>query len=184
MSTYKYHGNKKVIQLKGDIAQELGRIEGYPYQWTEILLEKIVRKLGKKTHGLVEETVRGFKMDFILEKNGIASRYAITSQNGFDTITNIYLIYKNIKQRVVDVRNGVISVESGFNDLKLLTIEVASDPYKILGVTLTTPNEEIKRIYREMVKLYHPDKAGKEFEGFFQTLQQSWERIKAERHIE
>jgi len=32
------------------------------------------------------------------------------------------------------------------------------DPYSVLGVSATASDDEIKRIYRELVKKYHPDK--------------------------
>jgi DnaJ-class molecular chaperone len=32
------------------------------------------------------------------------------------------------------------------------------DPYEILGISVGTPEEEIKRIFRRMSLKYHPDK--------------------------
>lgn len=179
-STFKYKGKKNVIQIKSEIGQDLGKVNGYPIQFSPLETAKEIRK----AYGKQNENVKGFNLIFAIEnKNGIVNRYQITSQNGWDTITNIYLIFKNIKQRVVDIVNGVTSIDAGFNDLKLLPIDVEADPYKVLGVTFDTPNEEIRRIYLELAKIYHPDKAGKEFEANFEKIQAAWEQLKRDRHI-
>lgn len=52
-----------------------------------------------------------------------------------------------------------------------------SNPYKILGITPQTSEEDAKTVYRSLVKKYHPD--GTEGDSRkFQEVQEAWKLLK------
>lgn len=50
------------------------------------------------------------------------------------------------------------------------------DPYKVLGVEKTTPFEDIKKRYKQLMKKYHPDSKGGN-EEFSILISKAWEQI-------
>jgi len=70
------------------------------------------------------------------------------------------------------------------------SLAAADDEYKILGVSSSASDQEIKAAYRTMVKKYHPDRVshlGKEFADLahekFQRVQEAYDHIAHERHL-
>ena len=66
--------------------------------------------------------------------------------------------------------------------------DASDNAYKILEITKSASNDEVKTAYRKMVKKYHPDKLrdlGEEhLKGAnekFQSIQNAYEKIKNER---
>ena len=64
------------------------------------------------------------------------------------------------------------------------------DPYKILNVSRTATNEDIKKAYRDLVKENHPDKYShlgesyqKEANEKLKKINEAYEKIKKERSI-
>ena len=56
------------------------------------------------------------------------------------------------------------------------------DPYKVLGLERSATDEEVKKRYREMAHILHPDKSGTPGTSFFfQILVVAYEAIKGER---
>lgn len=52
------------------------------------------------------------------------------------------------------------------------------NPYKVLGVTQETPLNEIKKVYRNLAKAYHPDLNHEEGTSEkFKEIQKAWETI-------
>jgi curved DNA-binding protein CbpA len=57
---------------------------------------------------------------------------------------------------------------------------VASDPYKVLGVSRNASTEELHDAYRRLVKLHHPDRNGGSAESTrrFQEIQDAYDRVR------
>lgn len=77
-----------------------------------------------------------------------------------------------------------------FESIKSMFFDSADNAYKILEITKTATNNEVKKAYRKMAKKYHPDKLqdlGKEHlkgaEDKFLQIQNAYEKIKSERGI-
>ena len=64
----------------------------------------------------------------------------------------------------------------------LLGQQPGLDPYQILGLDKSASDEEIKKRYRELLHVLHPDKSGTPGTSlFFQMVQAAFETIKTER---
>lgn len=64
------------------------------------------------------------------------------------------------------------------------------DPYRVLGITRSASNEEVKKAYRSLAMKYHPDKVEglgeevkKNAEEQFRIINEAYERIKAARRM-
>lgn len=74
--------------------------------------------------------------------------------------------------------------------IKSMFVKSAESSYKILGITPTASNDEIKKAYRKLAKEFHPDKVaylGDDFkktaEEKFKKINDAYEAIKNERGI-
>ena len=75
-----------------------------------------------------------------------------------------------------------------FESIKAMFYDSSESSYKILEITKSSTDDEVKKAYRKMVKKYHPDKLqglGEEhLKGAnekFQSIQSAYEKIKNER---
>ena len=80
--------------------------------------------------------------------------------------------------------------ERDFISLKNMYYEDTDSSYKILGISKSATNDEIKKAYRKMALKYHPDRLsdlGPELQENakekFQKVQDAYEKIKKERKI-
>lgn len=86
---------------------------------------------------------------------------------------------------------GYLYINSNdFESIKAMFYNDSENAYKILEITKTASNDEIKTAYRRMVKKYHPDKLrdlGEEHlkgaKEKFQSIQDAYEQIKKERDL-
>jgi hypothetical protein len=176
---YRYDGVRTIKRIKGLMISDLESIGGIGVSFTETDTGEI------RGRGKHKRKIKGVTFRFDMEDQyGRLERYKIESLNGYDTKTNYWLIYTNIQQRVRNIKNGVSTAIDEFNDVKMLTEDVGSDPYSVLGVTPNMSNDQIKRVYRESVKIYHPDKMGEVGEAHFKEIQRAWNLIKIERNID
>ncbi|HDO06750.1 MAG TPA: molecular chaperone DjiA [Bacteroidetes bacterium] len=77
-----------------------------------------------------------------------------------------------------------------FQSIKAMFVNDTESAYKILGITDSVTDEEVKLAYREMAKKYHPDKVShlgedvkKAAEEKFLKVNEAYEAIKKERGI-
>ncbi|MDG1528338.1 MAG: TerB family tellurite resistance protein [Polaribacter sp.] len=77
-----------------------------------------------------------------------------------------------------------------FESIKAMFFDGSDNAYKILEITKSANNDEVKKAYRKMAKKYHPDKLqdlGPEHikggEDKFLQIQNAYEKIKSERGI-
>ena len=75
-----------------------------------------------------------------------------------------------------------------FQSIKAMFVKNTESAYKILGISSSATDEEVKIAYREMAKKYHPDKVShlgeevkKAAEDKFQKVNEAYEAIKKER---
>lgn len=86
---------------------------------------------------------------------------------------------------------GLLGVHpQDFQRIEALHKPAAPNAYVVLGVDRTASDAEIKKMYRSLVKKYHPDALHglgedvvKEAEGTFRKIQQAYEQICQERGI-
>jgi DnaJ like chaperone protein len=86
---------------------------------------------------------------------------------------------------------GYLGISSGdFLSIRNMFIPETDSAYKILEVTSTATNDEIKKAYRAMAMKYHPDKVSHLGEDFrktadekFKKVNEAYEKIKKERNI-
>ena len=77
-----------------------------------------------------------------------------------------------------------------YSSIKAMFYDESDSAYKILEITKTATNDELKKAYRKMAKKYHPDKLeglGEEHKKGanekFQKIQAAYEQIKNERGV-
>ena len=75
-----------------------------------------------------------------------------------------------------------------FQSIKAMFVKDTESAYKILGISASATDEEVKQAYREMAKKYHPDKVShlgedvkKAAEEKFMKVNEAYEAIKKER---
>ncbi len=107
---------------------------------------------------------------------GIAKADSFVNEAEIDTIRRIS-VYLYISNR-------------DFESIKAMFYEASDNAYKILEISNSATDVEVKKAYRRMVKKYHPDKLrhlGKEHvkgaEEKFRQVQKAYEQIQQERGI-
>lgn len=80
--------------------------------------------------------------------------------------------------------------QNDYESIKAMFYDASGNAYKILEITKSATNDEVKSAYRKMAKKYHPDKVqdlGEEHingaKEKFQSIQSAYEKIKKERGI-
>lgn len=121
-----------------------------------------------------EHTTHASRLQLIHFLFGIAKADGIVTENEVNSIKTIagYLYINN----------------HDFESIKAMFYDSSDSSYKILEITKSATNDEVKKAYRKMVKKYHPDKLrhlGEEHikgaEEKFRQVQKAYEHIQKER---
>ncbi|MFO7803293.1 MAG: J domain-containing protein [Desulfovermiculus sp.] len=88
----------------------------------------------------------------------------------FDEAMTVYT--QDLKQLEEQALNLTAGEASDYN---------AVDPYEILGVTSDMTLDEIKKVYRELSNIYHPDKGKVRDDRRFKEIGNAWSLIKKQR---
>lgn len=97
------------------------------------------------------------------------------------------------KEEIDEIRkiSGYLYInQHDFESIKAMFYDSSNSAYKILEITKTATDDEVKKAYRKMAKKYHPDKVqdiGEEHlkgaKEKFQSIQSAYELIKKERGL-
>jgi len=77
-----------------------------------------------------------------------------------------------------------------YDSIKAMFVKAADNAYKILEISKTATDDEVKKAYRTMAKKYHPDRVNTKDEAFkkgaeekFKQVQKAYETIQGERGL-
>ena len=98
-----------------------------------------------------------------------------------------------IEKEVEEIRKmaGYLYInQHDFESIKAMFYDASENAYKILEITKSASDDEVKKAYRKMAKKYHPDRVrdlGEEHikgaKEKFQSIQSAYEKIKKERGL-
>lgn len=108
--------------------------------------------------------------------------FAISKADGYIDDSEIHIINRIAQLMGINV--------SDFNSVKAMFVENTDKSYQILGITKDATNDEIKKAYRKMAVLNHPDKfehLGDEIKNQaelkFRAINEAYEMIKKQRNF-
>ncbi|MGB2245074.1 MAG: TerB family tellurite resistance protein [Flavobacteriaceae bacterium] len=156
-------------------------IANYGQQYAEAIFSKFNIEVKRESQNLNELTqlfVLGARYETRLQilhfLFGIADADGLVSES---EIKKIFEIAQALKLRLSD-----------FESIKAMFVKAADNAYKILEISSTASDAEVKKAYRTMAKKYHPDKIRAEDTALkkgaqekFQKVQAAYEAIQKER---
>ena len=156
-------------------------IANYGKDYAENIFARFNSEINKENQNLEDLTrlfVQGARYETRLQI--IHFLYGIANADGHiaeQEITKIAQIAKALQLRLVDVES-----------IKAMFVKSADNAYKILEISSTATDAEVKKAYRNMAKKYHPDKIQTEDAALkkgaqekFQQVQAAYEMIQKER---
>ena len=98
------------------------------------------------------------------------------------------VIHPNELRVITNIASWIGVSTADFESIKSMFVDNVDACYKVLEVSPSATNEDIKKAYRKMALKYHPDKVGylgedirKGAEEKFQKVNEAYEKIKKER---
>lgn len=99
-------------------------------------------------------------------------------------------VSKNEVDEIRKIAGYLYINQNDYESIKAMFYDASDAAYKILEISKTATNSELKSAYRKMVKKYHPDKlqdlGNEHLKGAkekFQNIQNAYEQIKRERGL-
>jgi DnaJ like chaperone protein len=93
-------------------------------------------------------------------------------------------------QKILQIANALQLRSMDFESIKAMFVKSADNAYKILEISSSASDAEVKKAYRTMAKKYHPDKLQTQDEALkkgaqekFQQVQAAYEAIQKERDL-
>jgi len=142
---------------------------------------KMLREILQKDYDIREVSQQvGRYMDYSTRLQLLHYLFGIANSDGVISPTEL---------NVINMISGYMGVtNSDFASVKAMFIKETDSAYKILGISPTATDEEVKKAYREMAKKNHPDlvsNLGDEVrqaaEKKFQEINAAYETIKKQR---
>lgn len=156
-------------------------IANYGKDYAENIFARFNSEINKENQNLEDLTrlfVQGARYETRLQI--IHFLYGIANADGHiaeQEVKKIAQIAKALQLRLVDVES-----------IKAMFVKSADNAYKILEISSTATDTEVKKAYRNMAKKYHPDKIQTEDAALkkgaqekFQQVQAAYEMIQKER---
>jgi len=111
------------------------------------------------------------------------SAHSKETKRTFNALTDIGRRLKLNEYDIISLLNYYTGKSTGYSS-------ATADYYSVLGIQPNATNEEIKKRYKELVKIYHPDKLinmpesfRKDAEEKFKIVNEAYKEIKTEREI-
>lgn len=112
---------------------------------------------------------------------GIAALAELINQSRWDEFSQLI---DGAQEELKNLLENIEQLESGEDASSGAEIEENNDdPYAVLGVRADLSNDEIRKVYRLLANIYHPDRGNVSDHGKFQQLQQAWAAICKARNI-
>ncbi|HML85948.1 MAG TPA: TerB family tellurite resistance protein [Bacteroidales bacterium] len=145
-----------------------------------ILLLRDVLKQEVRTDEVAAQ-IRGF-MEYSSRLQLVHFLFGIAGADGRFSDTEVNLIQQISRQLGLSLGD--------YTSIKAMFVKDSSSAYQILGLTPSATDDEVKKAYRQMAVLHHPDKVGHLGEDVqhaakekFQQINAAYDQIKKERGI-
>lgn len=147
---------------------------------------KMLREILQKDYNIYDVSRQvGQYMDYSSRLQLLHYLFDIAAADGFVSSAEINVIH-SISRTMGVGESDYLSIKAMF----VREVNPSENAYKILGISPTATNEEVKKAYREMAKKNHPDlvsNLGEEVhqaaEKKFQEINEAYELIKKQRGI-
>ena len=143
----------------------------------------MLRELLKKDINIQEVSVQiGNYMDYSSRLQLVHYLFGIAQSDGYTDTTEV---------NIIDTISGFLKLSrADFQSVKAMFVKDTESAYKILEITPSANDDELKKAYKKMAIKYHPDKVShlgddvqKAAEDKFQVLNAAYEEIKKQRGI-
>jgi len=134
----------------------------------EMLL--LLRDLTKKDINLAEVTTQ------IRENMSYSSRVELINFL-FNLANADGEIHRNELTIIQQIANDFLISPTDFNAIKAMFIDDSDAPYKILGISPSASDSEVKKAYRRMAMKFHPDKVSYLDEKMKKTAEEKFKKV-------